>query len=228
MGGGEWIEPRRREGPGEDRTASGMMGSFIPSWFLVPGYGLRKRPGAVTRLALRALALLGKRMAVIEQANESCLEAVEGILRECVASMRVAGIEQWDEIYPTADYFRRDWEGGNLFVMRDGESRVVGCAGLDERQSPEYESVGWTHKVERIGVVHRLMISPEQQGKGYAKVLMRGLEEEGRRRGYQAIRLDAFVLNPASLRLYAGLGYVQCGQVRFRKGEFACFEKLLG
>jgi GNAT superfamily N-acetyltransferase len=143
----------------------------------------------------------------------------------CIDSMRASGIDQWDDLYPTADLFHRDCIENNLFALRDDRMRLVGCAALDQRQEPEYSEVDWLFKPERIGVVHRLMLSPEHQGNGYAKVLMRGIEQEATLRSYQAIRLDAYLHNPPALRLYAGLRYRSAGQVQFRTGPFECFEK---
>ena len=79
-----------------------------------------------------------------------------------------------------------------------------------------------------IGVVHRLMIWPIYMGRGLTKVLMHHVEEEAKRRGYRVLRLDAFLKNSAALRLYDCMGYRHAGEVRFRKGPFACFEKQIG
>lgn len=162
---------------------------------------------------------------VLERADAACLPAIDAMRAACVAHMVAAGIEQWDDIYPTAEIFKRDCDQGNLLVMRADDDTIVGCAGLDERFSPEYGAIDWSINSDRIGAVHRLMILPKHQGRGYAKILMHEIEREARRRGYEVIRLDAFLKNPAALRLYAGLGYRQAGEVRFRKGSFACFEK---
>jgi ribosomal protein S18 acetylase RimI-like enzyme len=105
--------------------------------------------------------------------------------------------------------------------------QLVGCAALNQRQEPEYAEVDWLFKFEPIGVVHRLMVSPDHQDRGFAKVLMRGIEQEAMQRSYQAIRLDAYLHNPPALRLYAALHYRRAGQVQFRTGPFECFEKQL-
>jgi RimJ/RimL family protein N-acetyltransferase len=43
--------------------------------------------------------------------------------------------------------------------------------------------------------------------------------------GYDAIRLDVFTLNPVATALYERRGYRRAGTVRFRKGEFFCYER---
>jgi ribosomal protein S18 acetylase RimI-like enzyme len=163
----------------------------------------------------------------VEKADLDCLSGIDVIRAACIGNMRAAGIDQWDEIYPTVDVFHRDCVAGNLFVLRNTERQLIGCATLDQTQSPEYLKISWLINSEQIGVVHRLMISPEFQGKGYAHMLMKNLENEARQRGYQAIRLDAYLHNPSALRLYAALSYRRAGEVQFRKGAFACLEKQL-
>jgi ribosomal protein S18 acetylase RimI-like enzyme len=71
------------------------------------------------------------------------------------------------------------------------------------------------------------MIHPACRRRGLARHLMGFAEVAARRLGCGAIRLDAFTGNAPSLRLYATLGYVDVGQVTFRKGLFRCFEKEL-
>jgi GNAT superfamily N-acetyltransferase len=153
---------------------------------------------------------------------------IDALRHACIAAMQNAGVDQWDEVYPTPQIIEQGCVHGNVFLLLDVERRVLGSVTLDQAQSPEYAAVPWSHTAGPIGVVHRLMIAPERQGQGFAKVLMRAVEEQARRRGYQTIRLDAFLENPAALRLYESLGYHRAGQVQFRKGPFACFEKSLG
>jgi len=163
----------------------------------------------------------------LEKADPKALPEINLLKISCVARMRESGIDQWDDIYPTAGVFRGDCEAGDLLVLRNEELQLVGCATLNQTHSPKYQEIGWLFTTGPIGFVHRLMIAPKFQGKGYAKVLMRHVEVEAQQRGYLAIRLDAYLNNPAALRLYVALDYRRSGQVEFRKGLFACFEKQL-
>jgi GNAT superfamily N-acetyltransferase len=162
----------------------------------------------------------------LDIANETCLASIAALASECITHMRRLGIEQWDELYPTIDTFRQDCAGGHLLVLRDDKG-VIGSATLDDHQPSEYRAIHWEFLAGPVGVVHRLMIAPPCMGKGLAKLLMAGVEEQAYLRGYRVLRLDAFLKNPPALRLYAGLGYRRAGNVDFRKGPIACFEKEL-
>ena len=165
---------------------------------------------------------------MLERANQADVPLIMNMVAACIRDMRSAGIDQWDDVYPTAEVFQSDVRGNNLFVYREAGGAVVGCATLDERQSPEYVTVPWLWSEAPIGVVHRLMVAPTHGGRGIAKSIMSGLELEAARRGYKLIRLDAYCENPIALRLYAALGYRVAGVVQFRKGRFTCFERRIG
>ena len=163
-------------------------------------------------------------MDAIRKARPSDLPAILDTLKRCVAWMQGGGIDQWDEIYPNAEKFTGDVEGGNLFLF-DAKGVVAAVVVLDTRPDPEYAAMAWKHGAESAGIVHRLMVRPEFQGQGLARRMMEFAEEEARRRGYASIRLDAFTKNPGALGLYENLGYSRVGTIQLRKGIFQCFEK---
>jgi GNAT superfamily N-acetyltransferase len=139
--------------------------------------------------------------------------------------MRADGIDQWDDVYPTAANLAADVAGGTLYIASAEGRPVAGAFTIDERQEPEYAAVAWSISAPRVAVVHRLMVHPVCQGRGLGPYLMRFAELRGRQLGCGAMRLDAFTRNPRSLRLYERLGYRDAGPVTFRKGLFRCLEK---
>jgi GNAT superfamily N-acetyltransferase len=149
------------------------------------------------------------------------------ILRDCITAMREAGIDQWDDVYPTRATLFSDIREGTLYAAFLDAATLAGVVVLNEYQNPEYAQVPWTFDSGRVLVVHRLMIAPSCQRRGIARALMAFAEDRAREFGYGAIRLDAFTENPGALRLYQTLGYHDAGGVTFRKGPFRCFEKSL-
>ena len=162
----------------------------------------------------------------ISKATIQDLPDLLSLVHDCVAAMRAAGIEQWDEVYPSADNITADIAAGTLDVLRaDGD--IVACIVVDQNYDPLWQGLDWSTDSEPAAAVHRLMVHPSQQGRGLAKQLMLHAEAVARFRGCRSIRLDTFLQNPAAMALYPRLGYRATGTAMMRKGEFAGFEKLL-
>lgn len=164
--------------------------------------------------------------AFIRKAIAADAAGLLGLVRDCVAAMRTAGIEQWDEVYPNAESIARDIEAGTLELLCE-DSEIVACITVDQNMDPLWQGMDWTTDDEPAMAVHRLMVHPSRQGRGYGKLLMQHAETVARQQGCRSIRLDTFLNNPTAMSLYPRLGYRQTGTAMMRKGEFAGFEKLL-
>jgi ribosomal protein S18 acetylase RimI-like enzyme len=158
--------------------------------------------------------------------REAELAAIVELKDACIAGMRAAGIEQWDEVYPDAAVFARDLAAGTLHILREGDA-ILGCFTLDTTHDPLWQGMAWAVPADAAAVVHRLMVHPAAQGRGLARQLMAHAESLARARGFRAVHLDCFTANPAALRLYERLGYRRIGTAMMRKGPFVCFEKEL-
>jgi ribosomal protein S18 acetylase RimI-like enzyme len=159
----------------------------------------------------------------IRPAHIEELEVVNGIVRDATRHMDEQGIPQWDEIYPNNIRLKNDIENQHMVVV-ELEGRVAGLMVMNEEQSPEYADVPWKYS-GRVLVIHRLTIDPSYQRRGLAMRLVEFAEEIAATEKYSCIRLDAFTRNPAAFSLYEKRGYRRAGRVRFRKGEFFCYEK---
>ncbi len=159
----------------------------------------------------------------IRQAQETDLPALMALTRQVVLHLQQTGIEQWDEHYPTAVDFLEDIRAGEFFVA-ELAGQLLGGICLNTTELEGYETADW--QAETFLVVHRLLISPEFQGKGIAFQLMTFAEQEARWQGKASVRLDCFTENPRARALYERLGYRCCGQAAFRKGSFLLYEKV--
>jgi GNAT superfamily N-acetyltransferase len=162
----------------------------------------------------------------IRHATQDDAPTLLQLTRDCVATMRAAGIEQLDEVYPGAEIISRDIAAGALEVMRENEE-IVACITVDRNMDPLWKDLSWSSEGEPPAAVHRLMVHPSQQGRGIAKQFMLRAETVARALGCHSIRLDSFLHNPAAMALYPRLGYRRTGTATMRKGPFAGFEKLL-
>jgi GNAT superfamily N-acetyltransferase len=135
------------------------------------------------------------------------------------------GIPQWDDIYPGETVLQDDIEMQRMHLI-EVEGRTAGLIVINEQESAEYADVAWRYS-GKVMVVHRLTIDPSYQRTGLATRLMDFAEGVAITEGYGCIRLDAFIQNPAAMALYENRGYRKAGSVRFRKGQFFCYEKLI-
>ncbi|MFN0075566.1 MAG: GNAT family N-acetyltransferase [Prosthecobacter sp.] len=162
----------------------------------------------------------------VRKATSADAAALLQLVRGCVAGMRAAGIEQWDDVYPNAETIARDIEAGTLHVLCDGEM-IIASITIDQTMDPLWQNLAWSADSEPAIAVHRLMVHPSQQGRGFARLLMQHAETVARQHDCRSIRLDTFLQNPAAMALYPRLGYRRTGTAMMRKGAFAGFEKLL-
>jgi GNAT superfamily N-acetyltransferase len=163
---------------------------------------------------------------VIRKAKPADASALLQLVRDCVAAMRAAGIEQWDEVYPDAAVIDRDIAAGTLEVMCERD-QIAACMTVDRNMDPLWKDLDWNAAGDPAAVVHRLMVQPLLQGRGLAKQFMLHAEAVARTMECRSIRLDSFLQNPAAMALYPQLSYRRTGTATMRKGPFAGFEKLL-
>ncbi|HRX16501.1 MAG TPA: GNAT family N-acetyltransferase [Spirochaetota bacterium] len=103
--------------------------------------------------------------------------------------------------------------------------RLCAVQVINTVQEDEYLQVGWTYTDNNPLVLHRLCVSPEYQNRGIARKMILFAENYAEENNYRTIRFDAFMENPISVNIYRKMGYNVAGTVRFRKGDFFCFEK---
>ena len=160
------------------------------------------------------------------KATQEDFDEIVTLFADAIRHMDSQGIPQWDELYPSRDDLRDDLLRGELYAgLLDG---AVACAfALSPRCDSAYARGNWRYPSLRFCVIHRLCVHPSFQNRRVAAQAMRFIEDTLRTEGIQAVRLDAFSLNPYALRLYERLGYSKVGEVTFRKGLFYFFEKKL-
>lgn len=162
----------------------------------------------------------------VRQATSADRDALLALVTACIDGMRARQIDQWDEQYPNAIAIDRDLSQGTAYVGVQGDT-LVAMIVVNDYQDPEYADVAWQYSEGSVAVVHRLMVHPDAEGRGLARVMMAFAEQLAAELGHRIIRLDAFSRNPRALRLYHTLDYRDAGTIRLRKGIFHCFEKRL-
>ena len=136
-------------------------------------------------------------------------------------------------IYPTRSTAETAIQRGTMFV-EEVDDRVVAAAKIDQEQVPEYADAAWTVAApeSRVLVLHTLVVSPAESGKGYATAFVRFYEEVARERGCPYLRMDTNARNAAARALYRKLGYreidtVSCVFNGIPGVRLVCLEKTL-
>jgi len=138
------------------------------------------------------------------------------------------GIYQWTASYPRLSIIEEDIKNGVLYVLKKGNT-LIGAINLSDVQEPEYATIDWEFKKHPILVIHRMIVHPNEQGRGYGTYLMRFAEKFALKRDYLSIRLDAYSQNKGVLDFYRRSNYAVRGSVNFpgREHPFFCLEKQL-
>ncbi len=136
------------------------------------------------------------------------------------------GIYQWTNHYPTRSIIENDLKKDVLFVLKN-DKEIIGAINISEEQETEYETINWEFDNSKVLVIHRLVIDPKYQGKGYARKLMDFAEKFAKENNYSSIRLDAYTQNKRVLDFYKKRKYFIRGNVNFPEREypFHCMEK---
>lgn len=162
----------------------------------------------------------------VRKATMKDLPDVVALFQKAIYHMNAAGIDQWDDIYPDEATLAVDIKDEAMYLFAiDGEIAAVFV--LNGKCDPEYASGCWKGHGLSFAVVHRLCVNPAFQRQGIGTRAMTAAEDIIKSTGIASVRLDAFSENPPALRLYHRLGYTRVGSMRFRKGQFYLYEKIL-
>ena len=149
------------------------------------------------------------------------------ILQQAILRRKKDGSTQWQDGYPNPNVVQKDIEKGEGFVLLDGET-VIGYSAVLINDEPAYEKIegNWLTNGDFI-VVHRVAISEKYLGKGFAKMILKNIEDFAVRNSIYSIKADTNFDNIAMMKIFEGSGYTYCGEVYFRGSSRKAYEKVL-
>jgi GNAT superfamily N-acetyltransferase len=172
---------------------------------------------------------------MIRFATAADLDGIEAIY-DAILTREEAGpvYTNWQRgKYPTRAHAQQALDAGTLYVGED-DGFLWGVVNLNGIQLPEYDNIPWEIAAEReqVGVIHTMCIHPAASGQGRARQMVTFCEEESRRLGKTAIRLDTWEGNVPANAMYPKLGYTFAGATEFFFQGFIheilnCYEKKL-
>lgn len=151
------------------------------------------------------------------------------LTKACAGHMENNGIFQWNEEYPSRLAFEQDISRNELFLLELG-NKLIGCITITPIMDEEYKAVKWLTLNNNSIYIHRLAVSPEYQGKGFAQTLMNFAEKYAREKNFESVRLDTFSQNKRNQIFYEQRGYKKLGNIYFPKQSnypFFCYELIL-
>lgn len=117
-------------------------------------------------------------------------------------------------VYPSGETARASVRCGDMFV-EEADGRVVAAARINQEQVPEYAEADWQYKVpeDQVMVLHTLVVSPGERGKGYGTRFVDYYENYALEHGCHYLRMDTNQHNSSARALYQKLGYQEVSVV---------------
>ena len=118
-------------------------------------------------------------------------------------------------IYPVKATAEAALSRGDLFVLEDN-GKICGSAVINKIQAPEYRFGNWRFDVpdDCVTVLHTLVISPKEAGKGYGKQFVAFYERFAESNNAPFLRIDTNEKNHRARAMYKKLGYTEVGIVK--------------
>tara|TARA_Y100001978_G_scaffold203481_1_gene229769 strand:+ start:1339 stop:1863 length:525 start_codon:yes stop_codon:yes gene_type:complete len=155
------------------------------------------------------------------------LPEIWNIIQQAIQRRKEEGSNQWQDGYPNPEVITHDIEHKQGYVLTEGET-VIGYTAVLINDEPEYERLEgeWITNDDFV-VFHRVAISENHLGKGYAKKMMTSIEAYALDKKIYSIKADTNHDNEPMKRIFETLGYQFCGRVYFRGSPRNAFEKVL-
>ena len=151
---------------------------------------------------------------IIVRANYEDLDAIEKIVEETREYFKSVSIPQWLGDYPSRNDFETDIKLMRLYVLKE-EEKVIGMFALvyPDHNYDYIEDGKWLDNSPYIAI-HRLAISKEYKGRGFASKVYDYVKEN-----YDHIRIDTHKLNEAMNRSIQKNDFKYCGTIYVADGS---------
>lgn len=135
--------------------------------------------------------------------------------------------------HPTNETIKDYISHGNMYMCMDGR-RVIGVMAVPLEQGDDYHPVEWDVQAadDEVASLHIFAVSPEVQGNGLGKPMIRLAMDMARENGMKAFRLDTFATNIPAQKMYESLGFQLKGKQKLYTDnagwtDFLYYEKKL-
>ena len=131
----------------------------------------------------------------------------------------------WNEDYPSEDEIDRDLSRDALFVLKT-DGQIKAAISLEEDEDVDSLEC-WSTDLKPSGSIARVAVIPDEQSKGYGRIMLQYAMDELKRRGYKGIHFLVNKHNVKAIRSYAVFGFDVVGDCHMFEQDFLCYEKRL-
>jgi len=153
---------------------------------------------------------------MIRRAVQDDLDQIERIYQQIhEAQERGLVTTGWiRDVYPTSETAQAAILREDMFVLEE-KGEICGCGIINQVQVDAYSKARWEHAVpaDQVCVLHTLVISPAEQGKGYGREFLAFYEKYAAEHGFPELRLDTNARNTGARAMYKKHGYREIGIV---------------
>lgn len=129
----------------------------------------------------------------------------------------------WNEDYPSDEEISFDLSRDALFVLKE-DGRIRAAISLEEDEDVDSLSC-WRDELKPSGSIARVAVLPDEQNRGYGRIMLQYAMDELKRRGYRGVHFLVNKHNVKAIRSYAVFGFDVVGECRMFGQDFLCYEK---
>ena len=129
----------------------------------------------------------------------------------------------WDEGYPSDEEISFDLARDALIVLKE-DGQIKAAISLEEDKDVDALSC-WSAELEPSGSIARVAVLPDEQNKGYGRIMLQYAMDELKRRGYRCIHFLVNKYNEKAIRSYAVFGFEVVGECHLFGQDFLCYQK---
>lgn len=131
----------------------------------------------------------------------------------------------WNEEYPSNESIDGDFSRDALFVLKmDGE--IKAAISIEEDEEVDRLSC-WDKNLAPAGELARLAVLPNEQNKGFGRIMLKAGMDELKKRGFKSIHLLVNKYNTKAISCYSVFCFRVVGECYMYEQDFLCYEKEL-
>lgn len=131
----------------------------------------------------------------------------------------------WNEEYPSEESVDWDLSRDALYVLKMNGS-IKAAVSIEEDEEVDFLTC-WDEALAPEGELARVAVLPEEQNKGFGRIMLQFGMEELKRRGFRGIHILVNKYNTKAIRCYSVFGFRVVGECHMYEQDFWCYEREL-